>query len=80
MPVRVPGENGHDQHNAQPVRHRAVRAARSGGTAVRGSEPAGSPTERVERMVKSAEIFVFMKGTPAQPACGFSACDRGDAE
>jgi monothiol glutaredoxin len=46
---------------------------RSGGTAVPGSEPAGSPTERVERMVRSAEVFVFMKGTPAYPACGFSA-------
>jgi len=24
-------------------------------------------------MVGSADIFVFMKGTPVQPACGFSA-------
>ena len=46
---------------------------RSGGTALHDDPRAGSPAERVERMVRSAEIFVFMKGTPAHPACGFSA-------
>lgn len=29
--------------------------------------------ERVERMVRSADVFVFMKGHPQQPMCGFSA-------
>lgn len=31
------------------------------------------PMERVERMVHSADLFVFMKGTPGEPRCGFSA-------
>jgi monothiol glutaredoxin len=29
--------------------------------------------ERVEKMVSSAEVFLFMKGVPEQPMCGFSA-------
>ena len=45
----------------------------SRGTAASGSDRSGSPAEQVERMVQSAGVFVFMKGTPAQPACGFSA-------
>jgi monothiol glutaredoxin len=46
-----------------------------GGRATAASvvDRSGSPVEQVERMVRSAEIFVFMKGTPARPACGFSA-------
>lgn len=51
-----------------PAGNRGARA-----TAPSGTDSSGSPLELVERMVRSAEIFVFMKGTPAQPACGFSA-------
>ncbi len=29
--------------------------------------------ERVARLVESSDIFVFMKGNPQQPMCGFSA-------
>jgi monothiol glutaredoxin len=29
--------------------------------------------ERVERMIGSADVFLFMKGMPQQPLCGFSA-------
>jgi len=32
-----------------------------------------SPTKRIENMVASSPIFIFMKGTPNQPQCGFSA-------
>jgi len=45
----------------------------SRGTVASGIDLSGSPAEQVKRMVQSAEIFVFMKGSPAQPACGFSA-------
>ena len=48
-------------------------ALASRGTVVSGIDRSGSPSEQVQRMVRSAEIFVFMKGSPAQPACGFSA-------
>lgn len=50
-----------------------VGSPASRGTVASGTDRSGSPAEQVERMVQSAEIFVFMKGTPAQPACGFSA-------
>jgi monothiol glutaredoxin len=29
--------------------------------------------ERVEKLVSSATVFLFMKGVPEQPQCGFSA-------
>jgi monothiol glutaredoxin len=29
--------------------------------------------QRVERLVQSADLFVFMKGHPESPMCGFSA-------
>ncbi len=35
-----------------------------------GTVPA---VERVEKMVSSASVFLFMKGVPEQPMCGFSA-------
>jgi hypothetical protein len=34
---------------------------------------ARSPLERVEAMVRSAPVFLFMKGVPNAPRCGFSA-------
>ena len=36
-------------------------------------ETHASPMERVKRMVKGSEMFVFMKGRPEAPRCGFSA-------
>jgi len=33
----------------------------------------GSALEKVDQLVRSADLFVFMKGTPEQPMCGFSA-------
>lgn len=30
-------------------------------------------TERVKALVASAEVFLFVKGTPTHPQCGFSA-------
>jgi monothiol glutaredoxin len=32
----------------------------------------GSPKERIEKMMASSPIFIFMKGTPNAPECGFS--------
>ena len=29
--------------------------------------------KKVEEMVKANKVFVFMKGTPQSPQCGFSA-------
>ena len=37
------------------------------------TDPAMDPAERVRTMVKSSEVFLLIKGTPARPMCGFSA-------
>ncbi len=29
--------------------------------------------EKIENSIKSEKVFLFMKGTPQQPMCGFSA-------
>lgn len=34
---------------------------------------AKSANERIEAMIKSCPVFLFMKGTPDFPQCGFSA-------
>jgi monothiol glutaredoxin len=63
-----------DHHNHNPF----VIAGGNPQTDSRGEsgEGPGSPAsalERVRRMVSSADIFLFMKGEPARPMCGFSA-------
>lgn len=37
------------------------------------TQVSGDPMQRIESMVQSAPIFVFMKGTANAPRCGFSA-------
>lgn len=37
------------------------------------ANPDASPLEQVRTMVESAPVFVFMKGVPSAPRCGFSA-------
>jgi len=29
--------------------------------------------EQIDRLIKSSKVFMFMKGTPEEPMCGFSA-------
>ena len=29
--------------------------------------------QQIETLIKSSKVFLFMKGTPQQPRCGFSA-------
>ena len=36
-------------------------------------DQSGDLTTRIERLIKSSDIFLFMKGTPDFPQCGFSA-------
>lgn len=33
----------------------------------------GTPVEQVEKLIKGSDVFLFMKGTPEAPMCGFSA-------
>jgi len=43
------------------------------GTPVSETDRTTPAVERVEKMVTSSEVFLFMKGIPEQPMCGFSA-------
>lgn len=43
------------------------------GAPVREADRETPALERVEKMVTSSEVFLFMKGVPEQPQCGFSA-------
>ena len=59
---------------AHPFRIASQPAAVTGnGRPVGELEPDVPPLERVERMVGSADLFLFIKGTPEAPQCGFSA-------
>ena len=42
-------------------------------TEVSPSEISGDTTERIETLLKSAKVLVFMKGNSQMPQCGFSA-------
>ena len=61
-------KTGNPFHIANP--DAAIASVGTGGVADDPSLPAA---DRVARMVESSDIFVFMKGNPQQPMCGFSA-------
>jgi monothiol glutaredoxin len=35
--------------------------------------PGADVTEKIKNLIASSDLFVFMKGTPQSPMCGFSA-------
>jgi monothiol glutaredoxin len=43
------------------------------GQAINEENNLGELNERIERLIKSSDVFLFMKGTPDFPQCGFSA-------
>lgn len=43
------------------------------GAPVDEADRAAPAPERVEKLITSANVFLFMKGVPEQPQCGFSA-------
>ncbi len=57
-------------HGPNPFK---IASPEGGGSQVVEDDGAAPAIERVERMVTSADVFVFMKGHPKQPMCGFSA-------
>jgi monothiol glutaredoxin len=44
-----------------------------GGIGVDALDRSLPPLDRVARLVGSSEVFLFIKGSPQQPQCGFSA-------
>ena len=53
-----------------------VRAAALGGTTSDGT--AVPIDERLKALLNKDRVMLFMKGSPAQPRCGFSRQARGD--
>ena len=43
------------------------------GRPVEETNPNAEPAERIRSMVGSSGVFLFIKGTPQRPQCGFSA-------
>jgi len=43
------------------------------GEEVKEVNPSTDINERIESLISSSPIFLFMKGNPQQPQCGFSA-------
>ncbi len=58
------------EHSHNPFK---IAAPEGVGAQVVEDDRAAPTLERVGRMVNSADVFVFMKGHPKQPMCGFSA-------
>ena len=46
---------------------------RNSGQAVREENKSGEINERITRLISSSPVFLFMKGEPEMPQCGFSA-------
>ncbi|KAM6254751.1 LOW QUALITY PROTEIN: glutaredoxin-related protein 5, mitochondrial [Spheniscus humboldti] len=55
----------------RPLSQVAAGGAEGGGAEGGGAAGSGS-REAVERLVRAHPVVVFMKGSPAQPLCGFS--------
>ena len=63
-----------ERSKAHPFRIASRPAAVSGhGQPVFEHDVHASPLERIDRMVSSSDLFLFIKGSPQSPQCGFSA-------
>jgi|ETN07SMinimDraft_1059922.scaffolds.fasta_scaffold209479_2 monothiol glutaredoxin len=49
------------------------KVPQEGGQAVTEENKSGDLNERIASLIKSSDIFLFMKGNPQMPQCGFSA-------
>ncbi len=45
----------------------------AGGTPVNGADKSLELNEQIKGLIGSSDVFLFMKGTPDMPQCGFSA-------
>lgn len=61
------------ENHGNPFRIAENERAGARAVPVQDEDTTASPLDRIERMVKSSDIFLFIKGTPEQPRCGFSA-------
>ncbi len=49
------------------------KVPQEGGKAVQEENTSGDLNDRIKNLINSSEIFLFMKGNPQMPQCGFSA-------
>ncbi|WP_127713967.1 Grx4 family monothiol glutaredoxin [Halobacteriovorax sp. HLS] len=49
------------------------KVPQEGGTQVQEENAQGQLNDRINALIKSSDIFVFMKGNASMPQCGFSA-------
>lgn len=49
------------------------KVPQQGGQPVTEENTSGDINQRIEALINSADIFLFMKGQPEMPQCGFSA-------
>ncbi len=49
------------------------KVPQEGGTAVQETNKSGDLNNRIKTLIDSSDLFLFMKGTPEVPQCGFSA-------
>ena len=49
------------------------KVPQEGGSQVVEQNTAGDLNERIKNLINSSKIFLFMKGNPQMPQCGFSA-------
>jgi len=67
------GSGNMGDHQGNPFRISESQQPVGGGLPVREEDTSASPLDRIDHMVKSSDVFLFIKGTPDQPMCGFSA-------
>lgn len=49
------------------------KVPQKGGTAITEESKSGDLNDRIKNLIGSSKVFLFMKGTPQMPQCGFSA-------
>lgn len=49
------------------------KVPKEGGSAVTETNPQAELNDRIKSLISSSKIFLFMKGNPQMPQCGFSA-------
>ncbi len=49
------------------------KVPQQGGQAIQEENKSGDLNERIKNLINSSKIFLFMKGNPQMPQCGFSA-------
>ena len=49
------------------------KVPQDGGKAIQEENKGGDLNERIKTLINSSKVFLFMKGNPQMPQCGFSA-------